>query len=207
MKKNVSRILFAAALCSVLSAGLLSCKNLFSHKIENNENNDEEKIYEISGKIFADYGDFNSSSRNAIALADVGVCNVTAREAVVDSTTGVWSEKSNGKTVPAQSSDGGAFSIKLTKGKWLLSASSNTGESLETPSGSETKVDLNETDYPAGYKDDIEIIIKPKMTIGSIPAGSGEINLTLNCQASTINTLKIYLAGKFNEFRLLKNTV
>ncbi len=191
MKKNVSRILFAAALCSVLSAGLLSCKNLFSHKIENNENNDEEKIYEISGKILADYGDFNSSSRNAIALASSLGCVITVTEAQVNETTGTWSPKAQALTYTEVSDSDGNFTLKLKRGKWLLSASSNTGESLETPSGSETKVDLNETDYPAGYKDDIEIIIKPKMTIGSIPAGSGEINLTLNCQASTINTLKI----------------
>lgn len=189
-KSCLNRVgLFCTLFLFVLSGGLLSCSNLSSSK--NKDDDIEEKFYEITGTIATEYnyidvGNYNTISRNAIAINNITAGTVTAKEAEVSGTT--WTVKTGGSTITGTITASGSnatFTIKLLAGKWLLSADCGTYVTLN---GEESHVEIDPTQIGAEhvFKDDIEIKVRPKMAAST----TGTVNLTISDSTNTINTVK-----------------
>ena len=187
-KLNQKKAIFLASTFLLVLAGVfLSCSNSSASNNENSTENDEEKLYEITGTIAADYSlNYNSSSRNAISIGNITGGTVTAQEAEVSGSN--WTVKSGGKTATGSITTSGSdlvFTIKLLNGKWLLSADCGT---YVTSSDEKTKITIDPSvpGEEKAYKDDIQIKVKPKMTAGT----SGTVNLTITDSTNTINTVE-----------------
>ncbi len=193
MRKVIQKkAIFLAASFLLFFAGVfLSCNN---STLNNNDNN--EKLYEISGTIAANYSyapedvlraeNYSSLSRNAITIGEITEGTVTALEAEVSGSN--WSVKTGGRSVTGEitnpSSDGLGFKIKLTNGNWLLSADCGT---YATINSERTQIEIpSGTHAQQGYKDDIVIKVRPKITAGV----NGTVNLTITDGTGTINTIK-----------------
>ena len=187
-KLNQKKAIFLASTFLLVLAGVfLSCSNSSASNNENSTENDEEKLYEITWTIAADYSlNYNSSSRNAISIGNITGGTVTAQEAEVSGSN--WTVKSGGKSATGSitTSDSGlVFTIKLLNGKWLLSADCGT---YVTSSDEKTKItiDPSVSGEEKAYKDDIQIKVKPKLTAGT----TGTVNLTITDSTNTINTVE-----------------
>ncbi len=194
-KLNQKKAIFlATSFLLVFAGGLLSCSNASSNNDNSKDNG--EKLYEISGTIAANYSyapenilraeNYGNLSRNAITIGDITEGTVTAKEAEVSGSN--WTEKTDGRSITGEittpSSDGLGFKIKLTNGNWLLSADCGT---YATINSERTQVEIpSGTHAQQGYKDDIVITVRPKMTAST----NGTVNLTITDATGTINTIK-----------------
>lgn len=195
-KLNQKKAIFlATSFLLVFAGGLLSCSNASSNNDNSKDNG--EKLYEISGTIAANYSyapenvlraeNYSSLSRNAITIGDITEGTVTAKEAEVSGSN--WTEKSNGRSVTGDitttSSGQLVFTIKLTNGNWLLGADCGTYATLNSER-TQVVIDTSVAGGEQGYKDDIVITVRPKMTAST----NGTVNLTITDATGTINTIK-----------------
>lgn len=197
-KLNQKKAIFlATSFLLVFAGGLFSCSNASSNNDNSKDNG--EKLYEISGTIAANYSyapenvlraeNYSSLSRNAITIGDIteGTVTVTALEAEVSGSN--WSVKTGGRSITGEittpSSDGLGFKIKLTNGNWLLGADCGTYATLNSER-THVIIDTSAAGGEQGYKDDIVITVRPKMTAST----NGSVNLTITDATGTINTIK-----------------
>lgn len=195
-KLNQKKAIFlATSFLLVFAGGLLSCSNASSNNDNSKDNG--EKLYEISGTIAANYSyapenvlraeNYSSLSRNAITIGDITEGTVTALEAEVSGSN--WSVKTGGRSITEEittpSSDGLGFTIKLTNGNWLLGADCGTYATLNNER-THVIIDTSAAGGEQGYKDDIVITVRPKMTAST----NGTVNLTITDATGTINTIK-----------------
>ncbi len=172
---NRIKIIFLSLMCVFCSIFFFACSNLFSpeNSLSDGEKNSE-KFYEINGNLFVD-GSYSKIFENTNQARSVSAKVPGAIFYAVIAKNAENSEKSYTAEV-----SGSAFSIKLSKGTWNITA--------EGFSDSEKTVSVLKGSASVSVED--ENSVKSGISIKMLPQTDGKGNISLSIEAENGSGIK-----------------